>query len=255
MKSLLIVPFCQTKFLGKILRSIANMDQENAELLLVADGIPVEKYAFIVEESGVRDIMKVQIRQLSSQEGFVKAMNCGLREPGFDYYVMLNDDIRLSKGWLKEMSYCMNEYKDFGIVSSLSNIGLMAIKHVLATLRYKCPKDLDFSKENQVEKALSSFSGKCYEWEGNVAFCHTIIRKEVIEQVGVLDEDFSPGFFEDAYYQAVVRKRTNWKIGVCIGTYVWHHVLGSFNAEVGRQWGPVSARNKRLYQQKLKELG
>jgi hypothetical protein len=76
-----------------------------------------------------------------------------------------------------------------------------------------------------------------------------LIRREVIERIGALSDEFAPYFFEDTDYSLKTLK-AGYLIGVAKGAFVWHKEHASLDAVKETSREKVFAKNKEIFQEK-----
>lgn len=144
---------------------------------------------FLVNDSKGIDIGKAI--KTSGHTGFSKAYNVGIRkalEWKPDYVLLLNDDTEIiNENWLSKMVEVGEYYKDIGILGckliypdgSLQNIGgYMEGWQITKEM-------LGWEEPFEVDHIMGSFM---------------LIKKEVIDKIGLLDEIFNPYLLEDTDY-------------------------------------------------------
>lgn len=144
--------------------------------------------------------------------GFIKAVNQGIASSSAPYICLLNNDTVVTEGWLEQMIKVAESRKDIGIVNPNSN-----------TLGCK-PK-----KAQSIETLagqLKDFSGEYSELAWACGFC-MLIKREVMEKVGLLDEIYGLGTFEDADFSKKAQQLGY--LCVCAkAAYVYHRERRSF---------------------------
>lgn len=188
--------------------------------------------------------------------GFVKATNQGIKQSSAPYICLLNNDTQVTEGWLREMVKVAESRQDIGIVNASSN-----------TLGYH--PDRGESLE-AMAKRMKSFTGEYSELAWATGFC-MLIKRKVIERVGLLDEIYGMGTFEDADF--CKRAQGFGYLSVCAyAAYVYHRERRSFikhrkfdrNFERNRQifyakWGKsqrilyVLVKGNPMYMEKVKQ--
>ena len=83
----------------------------------------------------------------------------------------------------------------------------------------------------------------------NLGFFCVALSREVIDQVGLLDEDFKVGFFEDDDYCRRVT-RAGFHIAIAEDVFIHHHLSASFGALEQEQRDAIFASNKKVYEDK-----
>lgn len=167
---------------------------------------------YFVDDSGTGEISKKikkefkWINETSNKKnlGFSKSNNVGIKkaikEYNPDYFILLNDDCEIiEKDWLSKI---------VGVGEKDKNIGILGcnIRYPDGTLQslggYMHGWKIDLElKENKKE---------IFEVDHVMGAC-LIIKKEVIEDIGLLDEVYSPYLLEDTDY-CLRAKKNMWKV-------------------------------------------
>jgi hypothetical protein len=82
-----------------------------------------------------------------------------------------------------------------------------------------------------------------------LAFFCVAIRRDVIAKVGLLDEEYQLGFFEDDDYCARARQ-AGYRVVVCDDVFVHHHLSASFGKLGTLERGALMKRNRELFESK-----
>ncbi|MFA4982536.1 MAG: glycosyltransferase family 2 protein [Candidatus Omnitrophota bacterium] len=117
--------------------------------------------------------------------GFVKAVNQGLKLSDSRYACIMNNDTIATEGWLKEMVDVAESDPAIGLVNPSSNTS------------GQFPPDGKGIEEYAL--LLKQFRGETQELYNCRGFC-MLLKKEVIEKVGLLDEEYGIGYFEETDY-------------------------------------------------------
>jgi len=136
--------------------------------------------------------------------GFVKAVNQGMRFSDAPYVCILNNDTTVTPGWLGEMIDIFKGNPGVGIVNPSSN-----------------------TFGDVYSGAIKNLRGKYQELCGARAFA-VVIKKEVIEKIGYLDEAFGMGYFDDVDYSKRAG-REGFKTVKARASYVYHKESVSFS--------------------------
>jgi GT2 family glycosyltransferase len=119
--------------------------------------------------------------------GFPIAVNQGIKKATGEIIVILNNDVIVTPGWLDHLADHL-QYAD--MVGPVTN-EISGPQKVFADVFGNTDSLNRFAHANYERNKLQSTS-----FHRLVFFC-VAIKREVIEKVGLLDEDFSPGNFED----------------------------------------------------------
>ncbi|WP_240414496.1 glycosyltransferase family 2 protein [Paenibacillus periandrae] len=152
-------------------------------------------YEIIVVDGGSTDgsveyCRQQQIHFIStpSSRGFTRSFNLGLHLGSGDALLLLSNDVIASPRWLSNMLNCLYSSDEIGIVgpgtyfSSSKQMG----------------DEPSSSPKASAEKTNIPDSRKWQSVERLAGFCF-LIKRELVKRIGFLDEQFSPGYFEDDY--------------------------------------------------------
>ena len=125
-----------------------------------------------------------------NNQGFAKGCNKGIEEARGEFLLLLNNDVLVTENWLSGLMECLQSAKEIGIVGPLTN-QISGIQKVLQ-VGYQSLADLDafartFREENRHRRI------PCRRIVG---FC-MLFRRELADRIGLLDENFGTGNFED----------------------------------------------------------
>lgn len=162
--------------------------------------------------------------------GFVKAANQGIRLSEAEYVCVLNNDVITTDGWLSEMIAVAESSPGIGLVNPSSN-----------TMGQKPGKDIS------LEDYALSLKKTPQPWEeigSAIGFC-MLIKRSVIEKVGVFDEIYGIGNFEDTDYSRRAVKSGFLCVRAC-RSYVYHVEGRSFGRD--KRFDENFERNRQIYE-------
>jgi GT2 family glycosyltransferase len=155
---------------------------------------------------------KVLLHRNERNTGFIRAANCGISLSDAPYICILNNDTITSDGWLGTMIDIAESGKDIGIVNPSSNNLGQRPERGEPIERYA--------------SSLSSQKGRFVELGTAIGFC-MLIKREVIDRIGVFDEVYGMGNFEDTDFSRRAVKEGYRCVRAC-GAYVYHRENTSF---------------------------
>ena len=219
---------------------------------------PPGTYEIIIVDNASTDgslpwlLAQPDIRLIANEKnaGFPKGCNQGLRIAAGDDLLLLNSDTIVTPRWLEQLLTALHSAQDIGAVSCMTNNS--TFQHKLDTTYTSIPEAIQFS-ENYNHSDPSRWC-KAYELKG---FCF-LFRRKVYEQVGLLDEMFTPGNYEDDDYSLRIRM-AGWKLLVCKDTFIHHFGGVSFfrketsdamRAEKLREYNALLDRNRHYFLKK-----
>ncbi len=147
--------------------------------------------------------------------GFACANNQGIELAEGDYVLLLNNDVILTDGWLSRMINIAESDSKIGVVAPCTNHASGRQVVTFAGTEEDDEGIQKFAKETLLKKA-----GNWISVSRIIGFC-MLIKREVLFKVGVLDEMFGPGGYEDYDYCMRV-KHENYDIVIALDTFIFH---------------------------------
>ncbi len=150
-----------------------------------------------------------------------------------DYILLLNNDTIVTVNWLDQLLLCLNSDERIGAAGPLTN---NASYYTAIQVPYRTLEELhQFAGEyNKTDRA---------KWEERIkliGFC-LLMKREVFEKVGPLDERFSPGNFEDEDYCLRIRL-AGYKLMLCKDTFIQHFGSASFSGDPSAFFKPAAGK-------------
>lgn len=234
--SIIMLTFNQLELTKQCLESLDKYTVFPWELIVVdngsTDGTPdyLEKY---------RKNLKADMQCIFNKENraFSKANNQGIKLAVGDYILLLNNDVILTQKWLERLITCIEGFPKTGLAGPCTNIASGAQRIVPG---YDDIRDL--------HKFAAGFSmkntGRWIDCHRLNAFC-LLIKREIIDNVGLLDERFGPGGYEDYDYCLRVRQ-AGYKIMLAGDVYV-HHIGGQGYEPNKLDYNELRSVNKQIF--------
>jgi GT2 family glycosyltransferase len=209
-----------------------------------------EPYELIFVDNGstdgtpdyLRSLPGVRVLRNDTNLGFPRAANQGLRAATGKQVLLLNNDTIVTTGWLGRLLRALDDPK-VGLVGPCSN---------------------RVSGEQQVEAdyddlaALDGFAwgwgkahdGQRQETDRLVGFC-LLIRRELLEAIGELDERFGIGCYEDDDYCRRAL-RAGWRAVIARDAFI-HHFGGRTFIGRGVDFNALMNHNRQLFEEKWRD--
>ena len=173
--------------------------------------------------------------------GFPKACNQGIAQAQGRYIIILNNDVIVTEGWLEGLIRCMEADQRVGLVGPMTNY--VSGRQLVQKVPYRTEEEMHrFAK-----KYAEEHHGEREEVERLVAFC-LLVKREVFEKIGMFDEQFGIGNFEDD--DLCLRARlAGFKAVIARDVFVHHHGSRTF-AEMGLDYKDLMSKNLRRFKEK-----
>ncbi|MFA5238261.1 MAG: glycosyltransferase [Phycisphaerae bacterium] len=143
------------------------------------------------------------IRHEDKIHGFGPSVNEAIMEAQGKYICIWNSDMLPKKNWLSPLLRCL-DFEDYGMVSS----SLIEPCHMSKEQFFNEDSLFSFSEIPPIE-----------DWAKDGPW---MFRKEVFDKVGLFDERFKYGQWEDSDYLLRMAKN-GYKFGKCLNSFVYHY--------------------------------
>jgi len=210
----MVIPIYTTRFINRLVGYMrGTVHRDDVTICVVNDG-QREVSEFLSRQKYPDSVV---VLNLPSQQGFSALNNFGWKNlterfPTIQYLGTLNDDTIPRDGWLDELAVCLKKYPRTALSSPIMQVkrGPLRLNRSFATWRLKGSDEM----EPVASKILSDtfvpvVSGFCF-----------LARRDALEQVGYLDEQFRNGC-EDV---DLCLKLTScgWRLVICSRSFVYH---------------------------------
>jgi O-antigen biosynthesis protein len=213
----------------------------NYEILIIDNASADETPQYLREIEKTHEKIRVILNK--DNLGFAGGNNLGIKEVDGDVVVLLNNDTIVTKGWLFGLvKHLKND--DVGMVGPVTN---WTGNEAKIEVDYTDPKDMDaFARKYTLEHLNETM-----ELRTLAMFC-VAIKREVINKVGLLDERYKVGMFEDDDYATSVR-RGGYKNICAEDVFIHHFGSVSFKKLDDEKYQKIFAENKKRFEDKWQE--
>lgn len=235
--SIVIPVWNNVAFTSTCIKSIAAYTGVPHEVIVVDNGSTDGTPQFLSTQPHIRVIRN------EKNLGFAAASNQGMRIAQGRHILLLNNDVVVTPHWLDGMLYHIEDNPSAGIVGPRTNFAAGAQQ--LPSVGYKSIADLEqfatgFRIAHLHERTVvPRIIGLCM-----------LIRGECFKQIGLLDEQFGMGNFEDDDY--CVRARLAGFECVIAGDVFVHHFGSQTFKIVGVDFKELLETNRRKFMNKWK---
>lgn len=166
----------------------------------------------------------LKVLTMEKNIGFGPAVNYGIRQSNGKFIVILNNDTIVTPGWLEHLLCALEKDPQLGIVSPVTNYvgeGPQIDKNA-----QNLPPDVDVI--NKYAESIADRPDLLSEPNRLVFFC-VMLRRELIDIIGYLDEGYEKGNFEDDDY-CLRARMIGYRLAIVRNAFVYHHGSATFKS-------------------------
>lgn len=232
--SIIIPTYNGLHLLAPCVAAIRQYTETPYEIIVVDNGSEDDTASFCLKE-------RLILAALPRNEGFPIAVNRGLSVASGDQLLILNNDVTVSPRWLSNLLLALHSAPDVGLVGPVTNYASGRQQVVIDWAEGE-----GFAQS--AERHNHSDPGKWLEVQRLIGMC-LLLKREVLNRVGFLDERFSPGHYEDDDYCYRARQ-LGYRLLICGDTLVYHEGSSSFKAQHPEGWNGLLERNRMRFIEK-----
>ncbi|HEY4391070.1 MAG TPA: glycosyltransferase family 2 protein [Paenibacillus sp.] len=188
----------------------------------------------------LRSRENVRLIENRTNQGFAGACNQGIKTSTGDTILLLNNDTVVSHHWLVNLIEVLYSSPGIGIVGPVSNmvIPVQRLPQSYSSIEGYHEFSRTFNRSNSsLWRDSTAISGFCM-----------LFRRQLIDQIGYLDEEFLGGGFEDIDF-AYRALRAGLRLLIAGDTYVHHEGNASFKRN-SIDMEQLGQRNRRVFLRK-----
>ncbi|PFZ89563.1 glycosyltransferase family 2 protein [Bacillus wiedmannii] len=207
--SIVILTHNQLKYTKECIDSIREYTDQKEYELIVVDNASTDGTVQWLQQQ--QDILLIENAE---NKGFPKGCNQGIRKAKGENILLLNNDVVVTKNWLKNLLTCLYADKDTAAVGPVTN-----------SASYYSAIPTFYTNIQEMQEFASGFNQSDSEkWEERmklIGFC-MLIKKTVLNDIGLLDERFTPGNYEDDDISLRIYEK-GYKLFLCKDTFIHHY--------------------------------
>lgn len=189
--SIVILTFNQLKYTKECVASIRKHTLDPHEIIFVDNRSTDGTVKWLRQQ--VKEHDNYRLIENGQNLGFAKGCNQGIATSKGEYILLLNNDVVVTESWLSGMLECLKSAEDIGIVGPLTN-NISGVQKV---------EDVGYASTNELADYAKKFTERNRHrripLRRIVGFC-MLFRRTLAEKIGMLDESFGTGNFEDDDY-------------------------------------------------------
>ena len=234
MTSIIILTFNKLEYTKKCIESIRKYTDKGSYEIIVVDNASTD--GTIEWLKGQGDIIKIFN---NVNVGFPKGCNQGIAIAKGSEILLLNNDVIVTPVWLNNMLKALYSNKKVGAVGPVTNSG----PGQEISVNYTRENEINDFAVGIAEKLMDKYKEKIKL----IGFC-MLIKKNVLDKVGVLDDIFSPGNYEDDDISLRIILG-GYKLLLCEGVFIHHFGSESFG-ENKKKFHNLLLENKIKFKEK-----
>jgi len=229
---IILLSYENPDLLKKCVESVLDHTKTNSTLIIVDNSSrdpEVRRYLSSLKGNHTVNVEKVFSEKNS---GFSAGMNKGMRLSDAPFLCLLNNDCVVTEGWLEEMISVAESNDRIGLVNPQSNT-------------FGSLPDRSISVDEHAG-LLSDKKGLYVELGHAIGFA-CIIKRQVVDSVGYLDEEYEGVCYEDTDL-SLRAQRAGYLSVMAEGAYVFHHEQASRKTLKGKE--EIYSRNRAIFEKK-----
>lgn len=234
--SIIILTYNHLDLTKDCIESIRKYTKKGTYQIIVVDNASTDDTKKYLQKQ--KDILKIYNKE---NKGFPIGCNQGIQLSSKENDILLlNNDTIVTTNWLSNLKTCLYSNARIGAVGAVSNHtenrqGVNFVYDDFATMQQK-------AKENNVSNSD--------RWEEKIfliGFC-LLIKREVLNKIGLLDEKYTPGYIEDNDLSLRIIK-SGYKLMLCHDVFI-HHYLGTAFRKNLDTFYPILYKNREYFYKK-----
>lgn len=223
---IIVVSWNNLEFLKPCVESIIENTDVPYRLIAVDNGSQKDTIDYL-EGLKKRAELKFELLRNSENLGWTKAINQGIEKSCAPYICFLNNDCVVMKDWLKELLKVAVLEPFIGCLNPTFNISGQDFKDFQLKLSHSHNHRIPYIELNEC-------NGACM-----------LVKRELIEKIGGLDESFGMGGMDDSDFSRRATK-AGYRCVCAMASYVFHWENVSTNTIRG-YWQKIRRKNEQLF--------
>lgn len=212
--SIVILVHNQLDYTKGCIESIRQYTETNTyEIILIDNASTDGTKEWLEQQSDIKVIYN------NENLGFPKGCNQGIAVARGSEILLLNNDVVVTARWLENLKIALYSSDNVGAVGAITNN---------ASNWQSIPTPYKSIEEMQAFANKNNNSNSSY-WERRlklIGFC-MLIKRDVVEKIGGLDERFTPGNFEDDDYSLRIIQE-GYQLLLCFDVFIHHYGSATF---------------------------
>ncbi|WP_333804622.1 glycosyltransferase [Sulfurospirillum sp.] len=211
-------------------------DKEQFELIIVDNDSQDGTKEYLKSIESKYPNIKVLLNDIN--KGYAGGNNDGIKASNGEYVILLNNDTLVSEGWLERLLRPFHDDCKVGLVGPISN-----------SVGNEQRVNLDGLTEknyNEISKRYTTLNHNVVCETQRLGFFCVAIKRNVIDTIGLLDEQFGIGMFEDDDY-CLRSIQAGFKNVFVEGCFIYHKGSVSFKKLATEKYQALFQKNKAYF--------
>ncbi|WP_102275743.1 glycosyltransferase [Cytobacillus massiliigabonensis] len=212
--SIIILTHNQLDMTIRCLESIRSNTSEEIELIVIDNASTDGTIHYLKEQKDIKAIFN------SENAGFPRGCNQGVNHASGENILFLNNDTVVTPNWLENMLRVLYSNEKIGMVGPVSNF-----------CAYPQQVPVTYNGIHEIEefaqKREQAYKGQSLPYPRLVGFC-LLIKKIVLDEIGLFDERFGLGNFEDDDL-CLRAKMKGFELMIALDSFVHHEGHATFS--------------------------
>lgn len=188
---------------------------------------------------------KIKVILNERNVGFAGGNNIGIKNSTGNYIVLLNNDTLVTRGWLTNFVKHIENDTSIGMVGAITNS--TGNEGMIACAYTNCEEMDAFSFAHTTQNM-----GKHYSDVSMLAMFATLIPRRIIDECGLLDENYGLGMFEDDDYAEAVKNK-GYSLIIAEDVFIHHFQSLSFSKLSSEKYRETFQKNKAYFEMKWRK--
>jgi len=239
MTSIIILTRNRLDYTKNCLKSIRKHTPEPHEIIFVDNGSTDGTVKWL--QGQLKKNKNYRLIENKENVGVAKGLNQGINLSQGEFILFMHNDVLVGNGWLPSMLECLNHAPLAGIVGPMTNN--ISGPQQVASGEYQSVNYLD----KYAARFREQYRYRRIPLRRIVGFC-MLFRRALVEQIGMLDESFGTGNFEDDDFclRAALAGYKNYIAG---DVFIHHHGSRSF-IDNKIDYSATMSGNRKIIEQK-----
>lgn len=230
---IVVVVWNEPELTARALKSIHDNANHPYRLIVVDNASESATVTMLEEAQRSGRFGEMELIRNSQNLGWVLGANQGLARAQAKYVCLMNNDLYTGPDWLKIMVEALERHPTAGLANPRGD----------ERSENRKVSDPDAYARELRARCAGSFT----ELDYCTGFC-MLVKREVIDKIGVLDEAYGFGYFEDVDFSRRAQ-RAGYLCIQCDDAYVQHRQSVSFK-KVSDERKRLTERNRKIYEER-----